>query len=76
VAGWQWYSSGKVEAKGGVEKGVEELTNNKDGVWYFEYLKDVTDPSQKLLVDLKNLRFAEVSQKSFVGVGKIIYLRR
>ena len=47
----------------------------KDTIYYLDYLSDLTDPSRTTLVTLKNLAVIEVSEKSFIGLGKVVVFK-
>ncbi len=77
VAGYEWYAKGMVAAYGTSGKRIEDLIDSKKhGVWYFEYLADITDPKRVTLSELKSQGFNTLQEFSFRGVGKIVYLRR
>jgi mannosyltransferase len=82
-APYRWYSK-KSDAKGATDSisANEEATKQKTknalsknrGVYYFEYLDDLTDPNGYVMSEIKENGF-EVSQEysQFWGVGKITY---
>lgn len=83
VAPYTWYRLNREnsdliapEGFGAIGRDVDELTSGKTGVWYFEYLADITDPDRIVLRKLESLGFEEVSEHSFIGVGSIAYLKR
>ena len=76
IAGWQWYSTGKVEAFGLLDKTTDALPDSADNIWYFEYLADITDPARLKLEALENKGYRKVGEQSFRGVGKIIKLTK
>jgi hypothetical protein len=81
---YRWYTNGKVQAVGVTDSisanqvKTAELTRNtimnKVGVYYFEYLRDLSDPQrivEKTLTD-SNFRITAV-YNSFPGIGQIFY---
>ena len=85
-APYKWYSSWKVTAKGGLKKIpaeensttnlIEDLIQNKGAVWYFIYLKDLTDPEGYLQKNILESGFGETEIFDFNGVGNVIYYKR
>lgn len=85
-ASYQWYQKNKLESLGALtalyakpgetEKRAEDLINGKNGVWYFEYLRDLTDPQRLVEKKLQSLGFREGAEYSFRGVGKITHFKK
>ncbi len=86
-APYRWYARNKVEAVGVADsisansaltsKKTKEATKGKNGIYYFEYLVDLTDPGRIVEKTLGEERF-KVSKiyGDFVGVGQIKYFVR
>lgn len=85
-APYRWYSSGKVRALGvtdsisansdKTEKIVRDALAEATGVYYFEYLKDLEDPSGIVGGSLSKIGFTETERKDFNGVGFVIHYQR
>ena len=84
---YRWYSEGSVTAIGVTDsisadpvktsQRTNEVISNKEGVYYFEYLRDLSDPDrivEKTLQD-SGFRIYEVYDY-FPGVGQIFYWRK
>ena len=83
-APYRWYSKGKVEAVGATDsisadkkmtmEKVARAVENKSGVYYFEYLRDLSDPGRAVEQTLEKQGFslAEV-YNYFPGLGQISY---
>lgn len=83
-APFRWYAN-SVSSAGGLSslkaddktpERVLEILKNKNGVWYFVYLKDLTDPENLLYRTVTENGFREYSTKGFPGVGNVIYLKK
>lgn len=86
-APYRWYSKGKVIAVGVAdsifvdqtltEKRTKEAIKGKNGIYYFEYLVDLTDPTRIVEKTIEKEGF-EVSKvyADFVGVGQVKYFVR
>lgn len=80
-APYQWYSKSVVDAAGGTDsisagegttKRTRSLIENKQKIYYFEYLKDVSDSEGLVQKAISELGFVEKSRTSeFIGVGEI-----
>jgi len=81
-APYLWYSQGRVEAKGATDSISANLTEtklktrevvaNKRKVYYFEYLRDVSDPGRVVENTIAEEGFRETDKTNqFVGVGAI-----
>ena len=80
-APYQWYSQGRVKAVGVlpglranpeiIEKRMVEATEDKENVFLFEYLTDLTDPEHLVEGWLKDHDYQEKTIKDFSGVGLI-----
>lgn len=85
-APYRWYAKGKVEAVGATDsisasytKTFEKTKNiikDKTGIYYFEYLKDLSDPEGAVKAALKENGFKEKEVFNFVGVGHVIYWQK
>ncbi len=85
-APYRWYSSGKVKALGvtdsisadreKTEKIIGDALATATGVYYFEYLRDLEDPSGIVEGTLGKIGFREKERKDFNGVGFIIHYQR
>jgi len=82
-APYRWYWDGKIPSFGATdsisakkaktEKITESLIKDKNGVYYFEYLKDLQDPLGIVPNTLLANGFVEINRKAFKGVGFVIY---
>lgn len=82
-APYRWYWDGKVESNGATdsiaadlvktEAHTKNLVNGKTGVYYFEYLKDLEDPTGIVQKTLIVNNFKETGRVSFNGVGFIVH---
>jgi mannosyltransferase len=83
-AAYLWYEKGNVEAVGVTDSisahrtKTQEITRSvvqeKDGVYYFEYLQNISDPENYVRDVLSNEGFVvEKEYGQFWGVGKITY---
>lgn len=83
-APYRWYAKGKVEAMGVTgsivanTRKTTEITENaikdRNGIYYFEYLRDLSDPKQVVEKALDNRGFTiENIYDFFPGVGQIKY---
>ncbi len=81
---YRWYSNGMVEAMGATdsifansEKTREKtkmLIDDKSGIYYFEYLRDLSDPRRVVESEIINGGFKiKEEYGDFTGVGKITY---
>ena len=85
-APYRWYESGKVEAVGAtnsVSAGITETKNitksavkDKKGVYYFEYLQDLSDPEGVVTQTLKDEGFTVGEVFNFKGVGQVFYYNK
>ncbi len=57
------------------ENKVERSIQNEKGVYYFNYLEDLTDPSSVVRNKLTELGFENIKTYTFNGVGEVEYLR-
>lgn len=83
-APYRWYSGGRIEAVGvtnsisadkdmTVEKTLRTI-ENKRGVYYFEYLRDLSDPERIVEQTLEAQGFTKASVYDyFPGVGQVTY---
>lgn len=86
-APYEWYSRNLAVSYGSLsqipadeiksKKRVAELTKNVSGLYYFEYLRDLTDPQRYVESELikQGFRVAQV-YSDFPGVGTITYFTR
>lgn len=86
-APYQWYEKGQIDSTGGLLKitanveGTEEyiktLISDRNTVYHFEYLRDLTDPQKKIEKVLIENNYKIVSENAkFTGVGKITKWQR
>jgi len=85
-APYQWYSNNKVPALGLTDSIAAnfEPTRTKmakvlvgvNGIYYFEYLWELHDPTRIVASTLNSNGFIEVAAFDFPGVGAVRYLRR
>lgn len=85
-APYQWYEEGKVEAVGvtdsisaneeATKKRVEDVIDGKSGIYYFPYLKDITDPNGHVISEVKDKGFVVKEEYSYEGLGQIKYFVR
>lgn len=85
-APYQWYSTGKVPAKGllgsiKIDKAetvnlIRETIEEKENVIYFTYLSALMDPDGVIEETMFDLGFSIQKEETFNGVGKIIYLTK
>ena len=72
---WTYYQTGKVEGRAVFENGTEvsqsmpKLAENKNSIFLFHYLFEMTDPDQKAARWLLNNGFVLKTTKDFPGVG-------
>lgn len=86
-APYNWYQKDKVESLGVTNSispdeettkiNTKETVSAKDGVYYFEYLKELSDPQGAVESALGESGFELISIKDFRGVGFVkYYLKR
>ena len=85
-APYKWYARGLVAARGVTDsisanpESTSQLTSDtikdKKGVYYFEYLRDLSDPQRVVEGTLKNQGFSVNKIYNYVGVGQIYYWTR
>lgn len=88
-AGYRWYSKqcedsipaygamgtlGATDAE--IESNTRYVTRDTNGVYYFEYLHDQTDPQGIIVQSLINQGFEKQTAKDFRGVGIVEYWKR
>ena len=81
LAPFKWYSRGTLSAEGALTKSFAEEDETKDrvanlvldkkGIWYFEYLRDLSDPGKIVEKAVRELGFDEKEVYNFEGVGLI-----
>lgn len=81
VGPFDYYNSGQVEAKGGldsfipdpqkVKERLKDITLGKNKVFLFQYLSQITDPQGLIFKELSLLGFVNTQTKDFPGVGFI-----
>ena len=86
IAPYKWYEKGIVPAYGATDSilasvatfnKTKELVKDLEGVYYFEYLYDLTDPNRYVEKSLLDSEFIAADQFSqFSGIGSIIYYKR
>lgn len=86
-AGYRWYAKendmkayGATGELGSTAEEIGELTNkyieNVEGVFYYDYLADQTDPNEVIRNTLVNNGFTEVEVRDFRGVGFVRHYQR
>ncbi|OGM18333.1 hypothetical protein A2686_03195 [Candidatus Woesebacteria bacterium RIFCSPHIGHO2_01_FULL_38_10] len=85
-APYRWYAKGKINALGATDsisadnqktsKITREIVENKGGIFYFEYLRDLSDPTRVVERVLKEEKFEISEVYNFVGVGQVFYWKR
>ena len=81
---WRWYASGKIKAFGATDEISADgpktkdrtinLTTEAKGVYYFEYLRDLSDPQRVVEKTLAEQGFmAKEIFDYFPGVGQVTY---
>ncbi len=81
---FRWYSRSLVEAKGATDsvranvsktkERTEKLIENKDGIYLFEYLRDLSDPTGVVQKTISEKGFKVKEEYAyFQGIGKITY---
>jgi len=55
---------------------TQNIVSKKDGVYYFEYLDDITDPESIVIDSLKNEGFKVKEVYNFRGVGQVFYYKK
>jgi hypothetical protein len=83
---FRWYSSGKTQAYGVTDAVAsdEKLTKQKtikairgkDGVYYFEYLSDLSDPGGVIRSTLEHEGYMVSEVFNFHGVGQVFYFTK
>lgn len=86
-AGYRWYTKNSgLKAYGAtkklgandeeIEMNVQSLVQNKEGVFYYEYLQDQTDPNGITKLVLKNNNFKQEKVVDFRGIGFVEYWKK
>lgn len=85
-APYQWYDPGKFTAVGATDsisanfektQAITKLAvKDRDGVYYFNYLEDLTDPNMAVKKAIEDSGFTEEKKVGFNGVGEITYFVR
>lgn len=80
---YRWYSSGLVESYGITDAVASDMSKTKQktekaisgrrGVYYFEYLADLSDPGRVAVEVLKDKGFQVREVYNFEGVGQVFY---
>ena len=71
-APWRWYSKEQVEAIGVVDlMSTVSAIENKSGIYYFEYLSQLTDPNEVVKSSISQIGYSKVETYDFRGVGFI-----
>ena len=86
VGPFDYYNRGRVKAEGGlddfspdpgkVKQRIEKLTQDKNRVFLFQYLSQITDPQGLIFEYLSNLGFSNISTKDYPGVGFVYEFQR
>ena len=72
---WEYYQTNKVEAKAGFKEGsnvwlnLSKLTANKNQIFLFQYLVEMSDPQRKVESWLVNHGYRLKQTRDFSGVG-------
>lgn len=82
-APYLWYESGVIKSVGVTDsiyadpektkKITSETIKDREGVYYFEYLHDLSDPQNAVIQTLEEEGFAKKAVYNFSGVGQIFY---
>ena len=85
-APYRWYWQRIVESKGVTDsisadpKKTDQIVRDsiagKDGVYYFEYLRDLEDPLAIVQTTLAKMGYIEIEKKAFNGVGFVIHYQK
>lgn len=85
-APYTWYEKGIIDAYGATnsisadEAETKEKTlsiiENRQGVYYFEYLHDLSDPSGIVVKTIESANFEKADIFDFIGVGQVTYWTR
>jgi uncharacterized membrane protein len=80
---FRWYSKGKVGAYGATDEiyadssktkaRTGELIKDKKGIYYFDYLRDISDPKGYVLTTIKEQGFTAKKVYNFNGVGQVTH---
>ena len=86
LAPFDYYSRGKVQAMGALEnfnpnqsevkEKVSKVTLNKNRIFLFQYLSQISDPQGLVFEELTKLGFANVKTNNFNGVGFLYEFKR
>lgn len=86
-APYKWYSKGEVEAVGGTDsisankdktlQKTKKAVENKKGIYYFEYLRDLSDPDRfvEKAIDESGFKVENIYD-FFPGIGQITYFKK
>jgi len=82
-APYRWYEKGKIEAFGATnsisaDKNETEgktlsIIKDRKGIYYFEYLHDLSDPGGIVVKTIQEAGFKEKEIFDFIGVGQVTY---
>jgi hypothetical protein len=85
-APYRWYDPQKFLAVGvsdsisadfdKTQENTRRAISDRDGVYYFNYLVDLTDPLEAAKKAIEESGFVERGKASFIGVGEITYFVR
>lgn len=80
---YRWYEKGKIHGFGATDsisadllktqQRTKRLVAGKTGLYYFEYLRDLSDPGRVVERTLREEGFSVASIHNFVGVGQVFY---
>jgi len=86
ITPYRWYTTGQVNSFGATNsisadpKSTEAITKgliaDVHGVFYFEYLRDLSDPGHVVEKTLTQSGFNVKNVQNFVGVGQVFYYSR
>jgi hypothetical protein len=85
-APYRWYEKGKIEAFGATnsisadrdktEERTLSIIEDKEGIYYFEYLHDLSDPEGIVVQTIQEVGFEQEEIFDFIGVGQVTYWTR
>ncbi|MBU1844674.1 glycosyltransferase family 39 protein [Patescibacteria group bacterium] len=82
-APYMWYEKGEIDAFGATNSILADeaetkqktlsIINNRQGVYYFEYLHDLSDPKGIVVQTIQDVGFGKDEIFDFIGVGQVTY---
>lgn len=83
ITPYSWYENGSVPSFGVTDSVSADIVKTREitesrivdirGIYYFEYLRDLSDPNKAVEKTLKENGFKIAEIKNFVGVGQVFY---